>query len=611
MSDYDLVIRNGTVATAADTTLCDVGIRDGVIAALGRGLGAGEREIDASGKLVLPGGVDSHCHIEQRSSAGVVCADDFYSATVAAAFGGTTTVIPFAAQHRGQSLRRVVEDYRAAALPKAVIDYAFHLIITDPTADVMGQELPALIRDGYTSFKVYMTYDLLQLDDGQMLDILAVARREGALVMVHAENYDMIKWLTSRLLERGHVAPRWHAVSHARLAEGEATNRAVALAQLLDVPILIVHVSAAEAIEVIRNAQTKGLKIYGETCPQYLFLTADDIAKPGVEGAKFCCSPPPRDHAAQEAVWAGLQNGTFQVFSSDHAPYRYDASGKLPHGDKTNFKDIANGVPGIELRLPLLFSEGVRQGRLDLNQFVALTASNHAKLYGLYPKKGTIAVGSDADIAIWDPERETTISWGMLHDNVGYTPYEGRHLHGWPVTVLSRGRIVVDNGALGRPARQRPVPALRPLHLRQARRRAGPRARPRRDERRAAGLNLADRFSLACTVGLVPAHIYRTRGCMKDANPKFSRGRGHVLTHRPAMLPWMAWKFISRPIRKPILPRSPPVPGAAKELGPSDDFWQMADKMDLENAGFALAYEPPLGWLSGGELEGKLVSNHF
>ncbi len=213
-------------------------------------------------------------------------------------------------------------------------------------------------------------------------------------------------------------------------------------------PILIVHVSAAEAIEVIRNAQTKGLRIYGETCPQYLFLTADDIAKPGVEGAKFCCSPPPRDHAAQQAVWAGLKNGTFQVFSSDHAPYRFDASGKLPHGDRTNFKDIANGVPGIELRLPLLFSEGVGQGRLDLNAFVALTASNHAKLYGLYPKKGTIAIGSDADIAIWDPERETTITAGLLHDNVGYTPYEGRKLRGWPITVLSRGRIVVENGAL-------------------------------------------------------------------------------------------------------------------------------------------------------------------
>src|SRR5690349_11981888 len=448
MADYDLVIRNGTVATASDTMQCDIGVKAGAIAILGRDIGAGAREIDATGKFVLPGAIDSHCHIEQMSSAGVMCADDFYSGTVSAAFGGTTTVIPFAAQHRGQSLRQVVEEYHEAARPKAVIDYAFHLIISDPSEQVMGQELPALIRDGYTSFKVYMTYDLLQLNDGQMLDILALARREGALVMVHAENYDMIKWLTARLLDHGLGAPRYHAVSHARLAEGEATNRAVSLAQLLDVPILLVHVSAAEAIEVIRNAQTKGLKIYGETCPQYLFLTADDIAKPGMEGAKFCCSPPPRDHAAQQAVWTGLRNGTFQVFSSDHAPYRLDASGKLPKGDKTSFKEIANGVPGIELRLPLLFSEGVGQGRLDLNAFVALTATNHAKLYGLYPKKGTIAVGSDADIAIWDPERETAITAGMLHDNVGYTPYEGRRLRGWPVTVISRGRIIVDDGKL-------------------------------------------------------------------------------------------------------------------------------------------------------------------
>src|SRR5579871_4634689 len=206
MADFDLVIRGGTVATAADTTNCDVGIKDGAVAALGRQLGAGLREIDARGKLVLPGGIDSHCHIEQRSSAGVICADDFYSGTVAAAFGGTTTVIPFAAQHRGQSLRQVVEDYHAAAQPKAVIDYAFHLIISDPTEQVLGQELPALIRDGYTSFKVYMTYDLLQLDDHQLLDILALARREGALVMVHAENYDMIRWLTARLLESGRTA---------------------------------------------------------------------------------------------------------------------------------------------------------------------------------------------------------------------------------------------------------------------------------------------------------------------------------------------------------------------------------------------------------------------
>jgi dihydropyrimidinase len=447
MADYDLVIRNGTVATAADTAQCDVGIADGTIVALGRGLGAAAREIDAAGKLVLPGAVDSHCHIEQRSSAGVICADDFYSATVSAAFGGTTTVIPFAAQHRGQSLRQVVADYHAAALPKAVIDYAFHLIITDPSEHVLGQELPALIRDGYTSFKVYMTYDLLRLNDRQMLDIMALARREGAFMMVHAENHDMISWLADRLLAHGLSTPRYHAVSHTRIAEGEATNRAVALAELLDVPILIVHVSAIEAIQVIRDAQTKGLKIYGETCPQYLFLTADDISM-DLEGTKFCCSPPPRDKAAQEAVWRGLANGTFQVFSSDHAPYRYDETGKLPKGAQTTFKDTANGVPGIELRVPLLFSEGVQKGRLDLNRFVALTATNAARLYGLYPKKGTIAVGSDADLAIWDPDREVAVTWSMLHDNVGYTPYEGMHLKGWPVTVLSRGRTVIDGEKL-------------------------------------------------------------------------------------------------------------------------------------------------------------------
>jgi dihydropyrimidinase len=202
------------------------------------------------------------------------------------------------------------------------------------------------------------------------------------------------------------------------------------------------------AIDANRSAQTKGLKIFGETCPQYLFLTAADSDKPGFEGAKFCCSPPPRDEAAQQAVWRGLANGTFQVFSSDHAPYRFDATGKLPKGDKTTFKEMANGVPGIELRLPLLFSEGVGKGRLDLNQFVALTATNHAKLYGLHPRKGTIAVGSDADIAIWDPHREVTVTAAMLHDNVGYTPYEGRRITGWPTTILSRGRIVVADGAL-------------------------------------------------------------------------------------------------------------------------------------------------------------------
>ena len=448
MDKLDLVVRNGTVVSASDVMTCDVGVRDGRIAALGSDLPRAAHEIDATERLVLPGGIDSHCHIEQLSSFGVISADDFYSGTVSAAFGGTTTIIPFAAQYPGQSLREVVESYHACAGPKAVVDYAFHLIISDPTESVLGQELPALIRDGYTSFKVYMTYEFLRLDDFQMLDVLELARREQAMVMVHAENHDVIRWVSQRLLDRGYRQPRYHAVSHPRIAEGEATGRAIGLAELIDVPLLVVHVSASEAIDAIRDAQARGLKIYGETCPQYLFLTAKDLDREGMEGAKYCCSPPPRDEAAQRAVWRGLADGTFEVFSSDHAPYRFDASGKLSKGPNAAFKEIANGVPGIELRLPLLFSEGVGTGRIDVNRFVALTATNAAKLYGLYPRKGSLGVGADADIAIWNPEREVKISTGMLHDNAGYTPYEGRTVRGWPETVLSRGRVVVSEGAL-------------------------------------------------------------------------------------------------------------------------------------------------------------------
>jgi dihydropyrimidinase len=449
MSTFDTVIQNGTVVTASDEMSCDVGIRDGVVVALGSGLGDDARHvIDATGKLVLPGGVEGHCHIEQLSSFGVMNADDFHSATVSAVFGGTTTVIPFAAQYKGESLRQVVEDYHARARDKAVIDYGYHLIISDPSEQVLGQELPALIKDGFTSFKVYMTYDSLRLDDYQMLDVLATAREHRALVMIHAENHDMIRWLSDRLLDKGHGAPKYHAMSHSRTGEGEAAHRAIALSQLMDVPILIVHVSSEEAMNEIRTAQSAGLKVHGETCPQYLFLTAKDLDKDGLEGAKFCCSPPPRDEAGQEAMWRGLANGTFQVFSSDHAPYRFDESGKLKHGPNATFKQIANGVPGIELRLPLLFSEGVGKGRIDIHQFVALTATNVAKLYGLHPKKGTIAIGGDADIAIWDPEKTVEVTWDVLHDNVGYTPYEGRTITGWPVTVLSRGRIAVDEGEL-------------------------------------------------------------------------------------------------------------------------------------------------------------------
>ena len=444
----DLVIRNATIATASETFDADIGISNGLVAELGPDVGGGSREIDAGGKLVLPGGVDSHTHIEQLSAGGLMNADDFYSATVSAAFGGTTTTLSFAAQHRGMQIPEVLAEYHQRAASKAVIDYAFHLIVSDPTPDTLQKHLPEAIADGVSSLKLYMTYDKLMVDDAQILDVLTTARANGALTMVHAENHGMIGWMSDRVVGDGNTLPRYHAACHTRGAEAEAIHRLVALAELADAPVLIVHVSTIDGIDEIRQARARGLKVYGETCPQYLFLTSDDLDRGGLDGAMFCCSPPPRDEAAQQACWAGLLDGTLQVYSSDHAPFRFDASGKLPNGERTTFKEIANGVPGLELRLPVLYTEGVGSGRLTVNQFVDITSTQHAKIYGLYPQKGTIAVGSDADLAIWDTDRQLTITHEMIHDNVGYTPYAGRELVGWPETVLSRGEVIVENGEL-------------------------------------------------------------------------------------------------------------------------------------------------------------------
>jgi dihydropyrimidinase len=447
MPEFDLVIRGGTAATAADVFRTDVGVRDGRIVALAADLPAGDREIDAGGLLVLPGGIDSHCHLDQPTGDESVMADGFESGTRSAACGGTTTLMPFAAQMKGQSLRDAVLDYHRRAKGKAFVDYAFHLIVTDPTPQVLGQELPGLIRDGYTSFKIYMTYDALKLSDREILDVLALARSERALVMIHAENADCIGWLTERLERTGDVAPKFHAAARPQIAEREATHRAIALAELVDTPILIVHVSGKEAIDQIRWAKSRGLRIYAETCPQYLFLTADDLAAPGFHGAKCVCSPPPRDKASQATVWDGLRDGLFQVFSSDHAPFRYDdPRGKKVPKAAARFACIPNGIPGLETRLPLLFSAGVNGERIDLCQFVALTATNAAKMYGLSPRKGSIAIGADADLAIWDPNREVTITNDLLHHNVDYTPYEGMRVRGWPMTTIARGEVVWSGG---------------------------------------------------------------------------------------------------------------------------------------------------------------------
>jgi dihydropyrimidinase len=441
----DLVIRNARVATASDTFACDLGIRAGRIALLGEDLPAGTREIDAAGRTVTPGGVDAHCHLDQPMEGPARMADDFLTGTRSAACGGTTTVIPFAAQMKGQSLEAAVVDYHGRAEGKACIDYAFHLIVSDPTPHVLAKELPALIAQGYTSFKVYMTYDDLKLDDGQILDVLDVARTHGALAMIHAENADCIEWLTKRLEAAGRTAPRWHAHARPMLVEREATHRAIALSELVDVPILIVHVSGREAIEQIRWARGHGLSIFAETCPQYLFLTAEDLGiDDSYQGARCVCSPPPRDKANQQRIWEGLSDGLFTVFSSDHAPFRYeDPQGKKPGGEEVAFRHIPNGIPGLETRLPLLYSEGVLGGRITLQKFVELTSTNPAKAYGLHPRKGTIAVGSDADLVIWD-ERDVTVTNGALHHAVDYTPYEGMQLRAWPGLTLSRGEVVWD-----------------------------------------------------------------------------------------------------------------------------------------------------------------------
>jgi dihydropyrimidinase len=423
-----------------------------VIAVLGDHLGHAGEIIDASGKLVLPGGIDSHVHFAQPSAPGIVMADDFASGTRSAAFGGNTMVMPFCVQQKGQTLREALKNYHAAAEGRCHVDVSFHLVIADPTEQVLGQELPALVEDGYTSFKIFMTYEGLALNDREILETLSVARETGALVMVHAENYDAIRFLTDRLEQRGDIAPRFHATSRPIPVEREATHRAISLAELIDVPILIVHVSNGQAMEEIRRAQQRGLKVFGETCPQYLVLTERDLEGLNMEGAKYVCSPPPRDRQSQIACWEGLTGGVFSVFSSDHCPFRYDdVQGKLTPKGRTSFRWVPNGIPGVETRLPILFSEGVAKGRIDLNRFVALTSTNHAKTYGLYPRKGTIAVGSDADIAIWDPERRVTISQSLLHHGSDYTPYEGLAVTGWPVRTIVRGRTIVEDGQLVEP----------------------------------------------------------------------------------------------------------------------------------------------------------------
>lgn len=435
------LIKNGTIVTAADTYQADIVIVNEKITAIGKNLDAdGAEVIDAAGAYVFPGGIDPHTHLEMPFG-GTVTRDDFETGTIAAAFGGTTTVIDFCLTDKGKPLKSAIETWHDKSKNKAVIDYGFHLMISEINEQVL-EEIPSVIEEeGITSFKVFMAYkNVFQADDETLFRTLITAREHGALVMVHAENGDVIDYLTKKALEEGNTEPIYHALTRPSEVEGEATGRAAQLAGLADSQLYVVHVSCQEAVERIIEARNKGFDIWGETCPQYLVLDQSYLERPNFEGAKYVWSPPLREKRHQAVLWNALKNGQLQTIGSDQCSF--DFKGQKDLG-KDDFTKIPNGGPIIEDRMSILFSEGVTKGRISLNQFVDITSTRSAKLFGLFPQKGTIAVGSDADIVIFDPAVERTISAETHHMAVDYNAFEGMKVTGEPVSVLSKGNFVI------------------------------------------------------------------------------------------------------------------------------------------------------------------------
>ena len=445
------LVRNGRVVTASDSYEADLYVDGGKIALVGQGLSLpADTVIDASGCLVLPGGIDVHTHLDMPAVE-LTSADDFETGTRAAAFGGTTTIIDFATPEPGQSLLAALDSWRRKAEGKAVVDYGFHMALRE-VGDTTLAEMARLTRDeGVTSFKLYLAYPgVLQVDDAAFFRALLGARECGALPLVHAENGGVIDVLVRRALARGETAPRHHALTRPPETEAEATARAIAMAEMAGAPLYVVHLTCAAALAHVTAARDRGLPVHAETCPQYLFLSIADYDRPGFEGAKYVMSPPLREAADQEALWRGLAGGDLQVVATDHCPFTLADKAR----GKDDFSKIPNGAPGIETRMTLLWDGGVRAGRIDAQRFVELTAAGPARLFGLWPRKGTIAVGSDADLVVWDPERETRLSVETLHMRVDYSPYEGRVVRGGPVVVMSRGEVIVDRGEWkGRPGR--------------------------------------------------------------------------------------------------------------------------------------------------------------
>lgn len=435
---YDLVITNGTIVTAANTFRADIGIRGERIAAIGDRL-TGDRILDASDRLVIPGGVDIHVHMQMPLAPDVISADTFYTGTRAAALGGTTTIVDFVEAKGDESLLAALAARRAEADPQVVIDYALHMTI-GPRDIAKLDEVPAVAAAGCTSFKLYMAYGL-RLDDGQLLQALEAVREVGGRPVIHCENWDIICTLIRRHLAAGRTEPRWHPRSRPELLEGEAAGRAIAIAEFVGVPLHIFHVSCGAVVERIRAARARGLPITGETCPQYLFLSDAAYEAPGVEGLLPICAPPLRPAAEQQALWQALAAGDLQLVATDHCPFdRVTKSRGL--GD---FSKTPGGVPSIEMRLAAVY-QGVVRGLFSANRWVELCCTAPARLMGL-ERKGDIAVGMDADLVIFDPHRHVTLSTAFLHENVDWTPYDGLELVGWPETVLSRGEIIVADGA--------------------------------------------------------------------------------------------------------------------------------------------------------------------
>ena len=445
MSDpFDLVIRGGRIVTPQGVVTGDIAIRGEKIVQIAPDLGPATSNVDAAGKWVMPGGIDPHAHIEQMSGMGVMNADTFETATRSAAMGGTTSVISFAAQAKGERLADTVADYTARAARGAMIDYAFHMTVTDTDVADFQTDLAALIAAGNRSIKVFTTYNI-QLSDAQILAVMSAARTHGALVCIHAETDAIIARAKADLITAGKTAPRFHAASHPRMAEIESVERMCRFAQYQGQPVMLFHISTTEGAAAVRTARTRGAPVWAETCPHYLLMTEDILDQPGLEGGKWMCSPPQRQVVDQEALWDALHAGDLQLVSSDHAPYRFDETGKLSAGPDAGFHQIANGLPGLETRLPLMFDAMVSQGRGGPEAFAKYTASAPAEIYGL-PKKGALAPGMHADITLWDPDKTVTYSEDDLHDNVGYNPWVGRTIKGWPTDVWLRGAHIVQNG---------------------------------------------------------------------------------------------------------------------------------------------------------------------